>query len=427
MGLQKGMRELVRVMSEDFERVYASSEDIKKLMQNVYNTFTTRFGFQKMVLPSLDLELHRTKLKLLVVDTDQFAKDPLNVIATEKHFLVKKFYRTLVNQARSIFMDAKVQSERWIQAVTMPLETQIKDHKQLLQSRLDNLAKINEKTTTDQRADGRVQGGRGGPAQAARHDRGPDRRASRRSRRARRSPTWSEPPMPRGRGDDHAGDDAHARLRASPASIRRPSAPRRRSPRRPPRRPVAAPATPMISDDLLSQFARSRRRTRSPRSAWTMPSARSACRGRRDHRPAREAPRQYVPSDGGPAPQPVPNDGGPQTEPMGAEAEEPERTQRLEPEASPEFQRTQRMSATEGDKTVKVSKLDPNWRPDSPEPLPTPGTDVKDATTTQRLDDSIQRLQEAKRLLQNLKGTRPGSRRTAPACRRFRPASRSAS
>ena len=30
----------------------------------------------------------------------------------------------------------------------LPLETQIKDHKQQLQSRLDNLAKINEKTTS---------------------------------------------------------------------------------------------------------------------------------------------------------------------------------------------------------------------------------------------------------------------------------------
>ena len=35
-----------------------------------------------------------------------------------------------------------------MQAVTLPLEMQIKDHKAQLQSRLDNLAKINEKTTS---------------------------------------------------------------------------------------------------------------------------------------------------------------------------------------------------------------------------------------------------------------------------------------
>jgi hypothetical protein len=172
-----------------------------------------------------------------------------------------------------------------------------------------------------------------------------------------------------------------------------PPAPRPAAPRPAPAaaKPVAPPVAPMISDDLLSQFASkpAEDTQRTPR----------VDDSQRTQRVPTEA-RRPVPHDGGPDTQPVPNDGGPQTEPM----EEPQRTQRLEPEAPPEFQRTQRMSSPEGDKTVKVSKLDPNWRPDSPEPLPTPGTDVKDATTTQRLDDSIQRLQEAKRLLQNLKG-----------------------
>ena len=145
IGLQRGMRQLSKLMSEDFESVFIASEDIKKLMQGVYNTFTEKFHFQKMEIPMLDFELHRAKLKLLVVDTDAFAKDPINV-AHYKGPLVKKFYRTLVNQARAIFTDAKLQSERWLVQVTLPLETQIKDHKGQLQGRLDSLAKINEKS-----------------------------------------------------------------------------------------------------------------------------------------------------------------------------------------------------------------------------------------------------------------------------------------
>jgi hypothetical protein len=146
VGLQRAMRELSRLMSADFERVYAASEDIKKLMQGVYNTFVEKFGFQKMTLPSLDLELHATKLKLLVAETDEFSRDPINV-ANYKSFFVKKFHASLIAQARSLFNDARSQSERWVQSVTLPLETQMKDHKQQLQSRLDNLSKINEKST----------------------------------------------------------------------------------------------------------------------------------------------------------------------------------------------------------------------------------------------------------------------------------------
>ena len=54
--LQRGMNSLVKDLNEDFQAVFLASEDIKKLMQGVYNTFITKFGFQKMTLPSLDLD-----------------------------------------------------------------------------------------------------------------------------------------------------------------------------------------------------------------------------------------------------------------------------------------------------------------------------------------------------------------------------------
>jgi DNA repair exonuclease SbcCD ATPase subunit len=144
--LQRSMNALVKDMSEDFEKAFAASEEIKKLMQNVYNTFITKFGFQKMQLPSLDLDPQRTKLQLLGVQTEQFVKNPVNVFGTDKHFEVKNFYATLVKSARQANLDAKNTTERWRQAVVLPLEVQMKDHKAQLQSRLDNLAKINENT-----------------------------------------------------------------------------------------------------------------------------------------------------------------------------------------------------------------------------------------------------------------------------------------
>jgi hypothetical protein len=148
VGLQRGMNELVRVMSASFETVFRESEDIKKLMQGVYNTFVAKFGFQKMRLPALDLDPHRTRLQLLVHQTDAFVRDPVNVVVKEKHFVVKSFYNTLVKEARRNFVDARNQTERWLQAVVLPIEVQIKDHKAQLQSRLDNLTRIKEKTTS---------------------------------------------------------------------------------------------------------------------------------------------------------------------------------------------------------------------------------------------------------------------------------------
>jgi hypothetical protein len=82
------------------------------------------------------------------MQTNEFVKNPVNVFGKEKHFVVKNFYNTLVKEAKRNFTDARTQTERWVQAVVLPLEVQIKDHKATLQSRLDNLAKINEKTSS---------------------------------------------------------------------------------------------------------------------------------------------------------------------------------------------------------------------------------------------------------------------------------------
>ena len=114
-------------------------------MASVYNTFHVKFDFEKMEFPSLEFELPRAKLQLLMHQTEAFCKDPVNVVMTEKRFLIKRFYNRLVEQARHIYSIARADAERWITIVPLPLETQIRDHKNHLQERLDSLTKINER------------------------------------------------------------------------------------------------------------------------------------------------------------------------------------------------------------------------------------------------------------------------------------------
>ena len=75
-----------------------------------------------------------------------------------------------------------------MQSVTLPLETQMKDHKQQLQSRLDNLSKINEKSTGINEQLAELKAVAETPAEAAGDDRGAARSASRAPRRRRPPP-----------------------------------------------------------------------------------------------------------------------------------------------------------------------------------------------------------------------------------------------
>ena len=418
VGLQRGMNSLVKDMSTDFEQVFVASEDIKKLMQGVYNTFIEKFGFQRMTIPALDLEPQRTKLQLLVLQTDQFVRDPVNIVVKEKHFVVKNFYNTLVKEARSNFSSAKTQAERWVTAVVLPLEVQIKDHKAQLQSRLDNLAKINEKTSSinEQMA----------VLKAAEADLKKQRemienlitRVSQYESRA----AVHESPAPVGRPEQDVPVELMQTTRMASFEPEKTIMQPQPQPQ-PQSQPKPAPAAkkaaePLIGDDA---FASMLKKPEAP-----APAAGQGQSG------AGFDPMKTQKMD---ATDPT------RTQKM--DAADPQRTQRIDAQ---DPQRTQKMSAADpqdttrlpvqpapkapakpasradgGDKTVQIPRLDPNFRPDATQKLdvspnttqkldPSPNTTQKldpnaplsNAEQTQRLDDSIWKLQEAKRILQNI-------------------------
>jgi len=144
-GLTRGMRELIRLIGNDFDNVKLAGDDIRHLMEGVYSTFRERFGFTEMEFPSLDFEGPRGKLSLLIHETEQFCKDPINIVITEKRFMVRKFWRQLVEESRIIFSEARANTERWLTAVPLPLETQIRDHKAQLEARVASLQKIRDR------------------------------------------------------------------------------------------------------------------------------------------------------------------------------------------------------------------------------------------------------------------------------------------
>jgi hypothetical protein len=362
VNVQRGMNSLVKDMSADFEAVFAASEDIKKLMQGVYNTFIEKFGFQKMKVPSLDLDPHRTKLQLLVHQTEAFVRDPVNVVMKEKHFVVKNFYSTLVKAARANFSDAKSQSERWMQAVILPLEVQIKDHKAQLQSRLDNLAKINEKTTSINEQMALL---RGAEADLRKQREMIEGLIARVTANAATSSLDVDHPQAAPAAARPAVDVmATTKLATFDAPKPAPSvSPAKAGAQSKP----AEPDKPLVSDDLMAGLA--------------------------NIKPAAPAP-----------------------------AFDPSSTQKLPPGAD----RTAKMTTEDMERTQKVTALDPNYRPDSTQKLDPqstqkldPQTTQKldpqstqkldgalapstDPETTQRIDDSIWRLEEAKRILSNI-------------------------
>ena len=395
--LQRGMNALVKNMNEDFEGTFAASEDIKKLMQGVYNTFIEKFGFQKMTIPALDLDPHRTKLQLLVMQTEAFVKDPVNVVVKEKHFVVKNFYATLVKEARRNFGDAKTQTERWLQAVVLPLEMQIKDHKAQLQSRLDNLAKINEKTTSINEQMAIVKTAEAELKKQREMIEGLIQRVSAHEARS----SLAESPVPAGRPEQNVPVELMQTTRMSTFDAPRP-APKPAAPPPPaaptPRAPEA-PETPLMGDDMFAHLVKPK-----PAAPAPVPAAAAAGFDPMKTQKMSADPQSTQRMDAA----------DPQSTHRMAAAD-PQSTQRMD---AAEAQDTQRLGPTptpaekplrEGDKTMKIPKLDPAFKPEAtqridpnPATVPLEGSTFPEAETTQRIDDSIWRLQEARRILKGI-------------------------
>jgi Dynamin family len=146
VGLNQGMRNLMKQANELAEHITKESKTIKKLVENVYKIFQTKHGFDLFDPPELNMSKFLADMKALEKITDDFCSDPINVL-TEKHFLIRKFFLGLGAQAHKIFEFAERDCERWLHDVLGTLKSQIAEHKAILDARAKNLMEARTSAT----------------------------------------------------------------------------------------------------------------------------------------------------------------------------------------------------------------------------------------------------------------------------------------
>jgi hypothetical protein len=140
-GLIKGMHLLIRRMGAEFDHAHQQCDGIKQLLNTAYQRFHEVHGLERMDPPALDLGRYRARLDELMVSTQEFCPDPLNIML-EKRFMVKKFYIALVSQARILFQQVRIETETWLRLTLDPIVVRIGEHKNQLEHRLENLNKV---------------------------------------------------------------------------------------------------------------------------------------------------------------------------------------------------------------------------------------------------------------------------------------------
>ena len=149
-GLNQGMKSLIKETGEMAEKISAQAQALSDMGESLYLLFHTQHGFDQLRPPSLDMAEFRQGMLALQAHADEFCADPLNVM-TEKHFLVRKFFYTLVTQVRGQFEKAKHDAGTWLKGLLAPLRLQISEHKAQLDKRTESLMKIHENQSSLQK------------------------------------------------------------------------------------------------------------------------------------------------------------------------------------------------------------------------------------------------------------------------------------
>jgi len=140
-GLHRSMNKLFDAFSGQADRVLGFASRTRDFVDEVYVEFQKRFGVPGLQAPMLNLERHVLAMRTLKQTTERFCRDPRNVM-TEKHFLVRRFYTGLVNQARQVFEQVRADLHAWSRNALVPISNHLKQHQGLLERRVDNFRRL---------------------------------------------------------------------------------------------------------------------------------------------------------------------------------------------------------------------------------------------------------------------------------------------
>ena len=140
-GLRQGMAALFHGLSNNLQQVDLQAQKICRMVDEIYLRFHQEHGLPRLHPPKFQVGAFTRQFRNLHAEAEAYRKST-GMVLQEQHFVIKKFYISLVSRARVIFEDSNNASRAWARAILTPIHTQIREHKIMIDRRLENLEKI---------------------------------------------------------------------------------------------------------------------------------------------------------------------------------------------------------------------------------------------------------------------------------------------
>ena len=143
LGLKTGMETFFQGTAATMDKVNKQANHVKGLLEAAYYNFHTEHGLAQIRPTNFSLLAYRSELQRLQEEAEAFRSSPA-MMMTEAHFVIKKFFITLVSRARDILGDCNKAANTWSRSIMTPVLGQLQEHKVQLARRLDDLKKIQD-------------------------------------------------------------------------------------------------------------------------------------------------------------------------------------------------------------------------------------------------------------------------------------------
>ncbi len=147
LGLRGNMRRLFEAFRTDMQKLVKESDEVRKKARSIYRLFHTLHGFTVTQPKMFSVMRYRVDLETLMKEAEAFRKS-LHTTISGKRYLIKQFFAALVVRARKILVSARREIESWLKMVLEPLAFQIRERRDQMESKLQDLQKISESRDT---------------------------------------------------------------------------------------------------------------------------------------------------------------------------------------------------------------------------------------------------------------------------------------
>lgn len=142
-GLKIGMKTFFDGAVETMQEVNKQAHAIKEMVEGIYDKFQVEHGLAKLKSRGFSLRPYLNELSRLYREAEGFRNSPVMVL-TEQHFVIKRFFISMVSHARNTFSQCNGDVKAWNKAIMSPITVQIQEHKEMIDNRANNLKKVAE-------------------------------------------------------------------------------------------------------------------------------------------------------------------------------------------------------------------------------------------------------------------------------------------